>query len=357
MVFGVFLAMLLVGFLYYLLGVGNTILYRERVQDAADAMAFNGAVMHARGLNIIALINITLAMLMAVWIAMRVVQVAMVAAIVLCGLTPMACPVAVNELIAAEADLGRRINTYWGTTLRPALRLGHGASEAIRTQWPNMASVQGWQRLQGMYARPVTTATLFPTPVRALPLRTVQLRRHCDYVGFRGRNPMAPEGLPILMRHYQRVWPAVVPQLPRGIAADPCEENRGDLVHFEIEPGSGTCQDGLPGQNCEYAQIRSAVNTSGSELAQYERGATMAHWGRGAGGALFGSVGNLGNLGVAQAEYYFEGVQGREIPLDEWLYHPRWRARLRRFRLGGTQHAVPGVSGVNLGQLDALFSH
>jgi len=357
MVLGVFLAMLLVGFLYYLLGVGNTILYRERVQDAADAMAFNGAVMHARGLNIIALINITLAMLMAVWIAMRVVQVAMVAAIVLCGLNPMACPAPVNDLIAAEADLARRIATYWSSILRPALRLGFGASNTIRTQWPSLASVAGWQRLQGMYQRPVTTATLFPTPMRLLPLRTVQLRRHCDYVGFQGRNPMAPEGLPILMRHYQRVWAAVVPQLPRGIAANPCEENRGDLVHFEIEPGDGSCTDGLPGQNCEYAQIRSAVDTGGGDLAQYERGATMAHWGRGAGGSLFGTVGSLANLGFAQAEYYFEGVAGREIPLDEWLYHPRWRARMRRVRLGGARLSVPGIQGINPSQLDPLFVH
>lgn len=357
MVLGVFLAMLLVGFLYYLLGVGNTILYRERVQDAADAMAFNGAVMHARALNLIALINITLAMLMAVWIAMRVVQVAMIAALVVCGLAVGTCPVPVNELVAAEADLGRRIATYWGSVLRPALRLGHGASAAIRTQWPALANTAGWQRLRGMYTPPVRAATLVPTPMRPLPLRTVQLRRHCDHVGFRGRAPRAPEGIPLLARHYARVWPAVVPQLPRGIAADPCEENRGDLVHFEIEPGDGSCTDGLPGQNCEYAQVRAAVDTGGGDLAQYARGATMAHWGRGAGGSLFGAVGALGNVGFAQAEYYFEGVAGREIPLDEWLYHPRWRARLRRVRLSPLGGAVPGVQGVNLGQLDALFAH
>ena len=39
MVMGVFMAVLLVGFMYYVIGVGETIFYRERMGDAVDAGA------------------------------------------------------------------------------------------------------------------------------------------------------------------------------------------------------------------------------------------------------------------------------------------------------------------------------
>jgi hypothetical protein len=39
MVLGIFLACLLVGLLYYLAGLGQAVLFRERMQDAADSAA------------------------------------------------------------------------------------------------------------------------------------------------------------------------------------------------------------------------------------------------------------------------------------------------------------------------------
>lgn len=47
MVIGLFFAFFLVGALYYILGIGQAVLYRERLQDAADTAAFAGAVFKA----------------------------------------------------------------------------------------------------------------------------------------------------------------------------------------------------------------------------------------------------------------------------------------------------------------------
>ena len=66
MVMAVFMAAFLVGCLWYLIGVGDALVYRERVQDAADAGAYSAAVYHARGMNLIALLNIVMAAMLAV---------------------------------------------------------------------------------------------------------------------------------------------------------------------------------------------------------------------------------------------------------------------------------------------------
>ena len=44
MVMGVFIAVLLVGMIYYVWGIGDAIMHRERMQDASDTAAFSAAV-------------------------------------------------------------------------------------------------------------------------------------------------------------------------------------------------------------------------------------------------------------------------------------------------------------------------
>jgi hypothetical protein len=74
LVVAVFMAAFLVGALWYVIGIGDTILYRERMQDGADAVAYAAAVYHARGMNIIAMINIIMAGILAVLVALKLLQ-------------------------------------------------------------------------------------------------------------------------------------------------------------------------------------------------------------------------------------------------------------------------------------------
>src|SRR6476659_1252138 len=73
MVMGVFMAVVLVGFMYYLIGIGETVAYRERTQDAADAGAWAAAVTHAHGMNAIVMINMIMAALVAVLLAIKII--------------------------------------------------------------------------------------------------------------------------------------------------------------------------------------------------------------------------------------------------------------------------------------------
>jgi len=76
----VFMAAFLVGGLWYIIGLGDAAIYRQYMQDGADAIAFGSAVYHARGMNIIALINCVMAAVLMVLVAFKIAQLLLIAA-------------------------------------------------------------------------------------------------------------------------------------------------------------------------------------------------------------------------------------------------------------------------------------
>ncbi len=66
MIMSVFMATICIGMLYYLTGIGEVLTFRERMQDASDAGAMVGSITMARSMNVIAMLNIALAMLFSV---------------------------------------------------------------------------------------------------------------------------------------------------------------------------------------------------------------------------------------------------------------------------------------------------
>ena len=94
----VFMAVFLVGTLWYLVGIGDAAIYREKMTAASDAVAFSSAVYHARGMNIIAILNLIMAAALAVLIAFKIAEiiaftVAAIAAAI-CPFSGFACPIA-----------------------------------------------------------------------------------------------------------------------------------------------------------------------------------------------------------------------------------------------------------------------
>ncbi len=74
MVFGLFFAVFLLAMLWYLVGIADALHYRQHVQDAADAGAFSAAVVNARGMNLLALINMTMAAVLSVLVGLRLTE-------------------------------------------------------------------------------------------------------------------------------------------------------------------------------------------------------------------------------------------------------------------------------------------
>ena len=74
MIVGVMFTFLWIGLAWAILGIGNAIAYRENLQNAADASAFAAAVYDARGMNMLASVNIIMGIVLAVLLAAHVIQ-------------------------------------------------------------------------------------------------------------------------------------------------------------------------------------------------------------------------------------------------------------------------------------------
>lgn len=106
----VFMAVFLVGCLWYLVGIGDAAIYREKMQDGSDAVAFASAVYHARGMNIIAVLNLIMAAALAVLIAFKIAEIVAftIAAIAaaICPFSGWACPIA-----TAAGEIGEELHS------------------------------------------------------------------------------------------------------------------------------------------------------------------------------------------------------------------------------------------------------
>jgi hypothetical protein len=74
MIVGVFFTFLWIGLVWFILGIGTAINYHENLQNAADASAFAGAVYDARGMNLIAMINVIMGVVLSVLVIAHVAQ-------------------------------------------------------------------------------------------------------------------------------------------------------------------------------------------------------------------------------------------------------------------------------------------
>jgi hypothetical protein len=75
MVVGVFITLMLIGLTWFIFGIGNAIAYREQLQNASDAAAFAAAVSDAQGMNLLAMINIVMALVAITLFVAKIVEV------------------------------------------------------------------------------------------------------------------------------------------------------------------------------------------------------------------------------------------------------------------------------------------
>lgn len=106
LVLGIVMGVLLVGALWNIASMGDAAVWREHLQDGADAAAFENAVWNARGMNIIALLNILMSMVMAVLVVWRGIEIFLG---VLLAIIAIACIITIffpNPLTGAACELG-----------------------------------------------------------------------------------------------------------------------------------------------------------------------------------------------------------------------------------------------------------
>lgn len=74
MVMGVFLAASMIAAMWYMMGIGDAILWRDHQQEAADSIAFTSAAIHARGMNFIAMINIIMLLIVIAYLILCILR-------------------------------------------------------------------------------------------------------------------------------------------------------------------------------------------------------------------------------------------------------------------------------------------
>ncbi len=84
LIIGVMMCGVACGFLWYIIGIGNAMLYRESLQDSADAIAFTGAAWHAHGMQVIVAMNLLMTALMAILVLLRALETILLGVEVVC---------------------------------------------------------------------------------------------------------------------------------------------------------------------------------------------------------------------------------------------------------------------------------
>jgi hypothetical protein len=103
MIMGLFMATMLIGAMWYMKGIGDAIVFRDRMQEGADHVVFSSAAIHARGMNLISVINIVMYALTVIHVVLSVLK----AAALVCSFIPPVIPfcVAAHKVLKAALTL------------------------------------------------------------------------------------------------------------------------------------------------------------------------------------------------------------------------------------------------------------
>lgn len=186
LVIGVFLAVFLVGMLFYVVGIGEAVLRRERLGDAADAVSMASAVMHARSMNLIVLVNQVMAALLAVLVAVRLVEMlATLAMLILLAAAFVGGEAGLAAIPGLEAVRSGANEAYTSLDqpIHAALRALHGVAQAVRSLAPGLAELQAAAVVGELDPKDTVTRGFVVLPRLTLPVENDGFDVLCDHAG------------------------------------------------------------------------------------------------------------------------------------------------------------------------------
>lgn len=373
MVMGIFMAMMVVGMIYYVWGLGGTIIVRERLQDAADASAFGASVFQARGMNIVAMLNVLMVIFAIIGTACRLLQdfimataiaddaacTACLASVVCIPGSAVFCEPAVthSEQWASDSWLGD-IASMSDTIVRGI----HGVQVAVRTGALIAAAEHAMRGSPGHYAPTVASTALFVPG--SFPSASIQSED--DTTNWACHHPLmyvrGPALALVLIGEFVFFEPPSVGFIAGEIAVA-AEELSGsdDSSQHYCNNGSLTFQrvpvDHWLGDG-NFQNYAAVFRTDRASYGWVQGAVAAANWGRLGNSApnVFGldvsTVGSLHAISFADSEYYYEDTD--QTTHQEWLFHTRWRARMRRFHAGS---GITGALGSVIGQVESVIVH
>ena len=149
MVMGIFMCTFLVGALWYIAGIGDALIFHERLQESADSVAFSAAIIDARGMNIIVLMNLLMAAILAIRVAINLLKtVCIVAAAIFLALSFVPFCEWAGAISAACGDAAETLQDADDETRQPiddALEALNTAEKGVALATPAAAWAGGYE--------------------------------------------------------------------------------------------------------------------------------------------------------------------------------------------------------------------
>jgi hypothetical protein len=145
---------LLVGALYYVAAIGDAVIFRTQLQDAADATAFKSAVWHARGMNIIVVLNVIMSIAMGIFALLRMVEVVVLVLCLIPPLFPFCFPLFRTLVTSTERTVFNFVD--------PAINVAHGLQGAA-------SQIVPWVAFGDAKGTPTYAETIWPISLSMLP--------------------------------------------------------------------------------------------------------------------------------------------------------------------------------------------
>lgn len=274
---------LLVGALFYVVSVGDAVLHRERLQDAADATAFESAVLHARAMNAEVALNLLSTSLSSLSGAVGAVDA--LARLAQGGFEPAR---------VAQRELPARVGT--------CVQAIRDAQLALRTIAPRLATAEATRKNTAVYAALDAADGSIALSYAALGVSDQAS------LGADNARPwlLTPRSAASEAAH------AASARLPLELAA-PGDADAPLLISRDAQNGNAVLQTWSVARRERFAA--QASDERAMSLASPARPVQIS----------------AKNAAFAQAEYYFDCADSWQRCAPDAAYMPRWTARLRRF--------------------------
>ncbi|MFO0640589.1 MAG: hypothetical protein U0183_15325 [Polyangiaceae bacterium] len=136
MIMGLFMATMIIGAMWYMKGIGDAIVFRDRMQESADHVVFSAAAVHARGMNLISIINIVMYVLTIIHVVLAVLKYAAYVCAALIVTAEVCLPIA-QGLEKAE-------KIYDNTVIKVGLPALSGVGTVVAVGYPWYGSYAGY---------------------------------------------------------------------------------------------------------------------------------------------------------------------------------------------------------------------
>ena len=134
MLTGLFMSFFLVGSLWFVMGIGDATIFRDRMQEAADHAAFSSAALHAKGMNFISACNLIMLVMVIVHIVLGIIH----------DFALAACILTLGTGCGGWVSARRAYEGY-ARFMKPVLTGIHIAETVAAYGYPWLGTIKGYQ--------------------------------------------------------------------------------------------------------------------------------------------------------------------------------------------------------------------